>query len=140
MIVFNSLSPSTISSIVDLRLSEVQHTLNHSAAAPDRRIGLVVDRGARDWLATQGYHPAFGARALNRCINREVRKPLAEAILRGELANGDTARVRLNADGSGLEVVPVHANQPDDVALAEEVAGGGEGDGRAGGQEAKEVA
>ncbi|KPV71691.1 uncharacterized protein RHOBADRAFT_49052 [Rhodotorula graminis WP1] len=103
MIVFNSLSPSTISSIVDLRLSEVQQTLNHSPAAPDRRIGLAVDPAARSWLATQGYHPAFGARALNRLINREVRKPLAEAILRGELANGDTARVGLNAQGSGLE-------------------------------------
>ena len=116
MIVFNSLSPSTISSIVDLRLSEVQQTLNHSSAAPDRRIGLVVDTAARSWLAAQGYHPAFGARALNRCINREVRKPLAEAILRGELANGDTACVRLNAQGSGLEVTAVRAREPEETA------------------------
>ncbi|BGP41840.1 chaperone ATPase hsp78 [Rhodotorula kratochvilovae] len=123
MIVFNSLSPSTISSIVDLRLSELQHTLNHSPAAPDRRIGLLVEQGARDWLAREGYHPAYGARALNRLISREVRRPLSEAIIRGELASGDTARVRLNAEGTGLEVVPVHANKPEDVQLAEEVAG-----------------
>lgn len=107
MIVFNSLSPSTIADIVDLRLAEVQQTLNHSPAAPDRRISLLVEQGARDWLATHGYHPQYGARAVLRLINREVRKPLAEAILRGELGNGDTARVRLNAAGTGLEVLPV---------------------------------
>ncbi|GAA5847957.1 hypothetical protein JCM9279_003509 [Rhodotorula babjevae] len=138
MIVFNSLSPSTISSIVDLRLSEVQQTLNHSSAAPDRRIGLVVDPAARSWLAAQGYHPAFGARALNRCINREVRKPLAEAILRGELANGDTARVRLNAQGSGLEVTAVRAREPEETAAS--AGGAGEGEGVRGGEsEAQEA-
>ncbi|GAA5999143.1 ATP-dependent Clp protease ATP-binding subunit [Rhodotorula paludigena] len=107
MIVFNSLSPSTIADIVDLRLAEVQQTLNHSPTAPDRRISLLVEQGARDWLATHGYHPQYGARAVLRLINREVRKPLAEAILRGELGNGDTARVRLNAAGTGLEVLRV---------------------------------
>ncbi|GAA6053962.1 hypothetical protein JCM3770_004643 [Rhodotorula araucariae] len=135
MIVFNSLSPSTIADIVDLRLAELQHTLNHSPAAPDRRIGLLVEQGARDWLARVGYHPAYGARALNRVISREVRKPLSELIIRGELASSDTARVRLNAAGSGLEVVPIHANKPEDVQLAEAVAGedaGEEEDTRAG--------
>ncbi|GAA5903138.1 hypothetical protein JCM8208_000462 [Rhodotorula glutinis] len=127
MIVFNSLSPSTISSIVDLRLSEVQQTLNHSPAAPDRRIGLAVEPAARSWLAAQGYHPAFGARALNRLINREVRKPLAEAILRGELANGDTARVGLNAQGSGLEVTAVRASEPEETAAGSRSEGEGEG-------------
>ncbi|BGP09840.1 chaperone ATPase hsp78 [Rhodotorula toruloides] len=122
-IVFNSLSPESIAKIVDLRLSEVQHTLNHSSAAPERRIGLLVEQGARDWLAQNGYQPRWGARALNRLISTHVRRPLAEAILRGELGNGDTARVRLNRDGSGLEVVPIRANQPEDVKLAEEVEG-----------------
>ncbi|GAA5886607.1 hypothetical protein JCM6882_005831 [Rhodosporidiobolus microsporus] len=115
-IVFNSLSPSTISSIVDLRLSEVQHTLNHSPAAPERKINLYVEQGARDWLAQHGFEPRYGARALNRLINREVRKPLAESILRGELENGDTARVRLNERGDGLEVVAVKAPVEDSEA------------------------
>ena len=52
----------------------------------------------------------------------EIRKPLSEVILRGELTNGDTARIALKADGSGLEVVPIHVAKPEDVELAEEVA------------------
>ncbi|GAA5825365.1 hypothetical protein JCM11251_006951 [Rhodosporidiobolus azoricus] len=122
-IVFNSLSPSTISSIVNLRLSEVQHTLNHSPAAPERKIDLLVEGGARDWLAQNGYEPRYGARALNRLINRQVRKPLAEAILKGELENGDTARVRLNGQGDGLEVVAVKAQKEEQSPTAAQVKG-----------------
>ncbi|GAA6017225.1 hypothetical protein JCM10207_002576 [Rhodosporidiobolus poonsookiae] len=119
-IVFNSLSPTSMSSIVDLRLSEVQHTLNHSPAAPERRISLLVEQGARDWLAQHGYDPRYGARELNRLVNRQVRRPLAEAILRGELENGDTARVRLNAQGDGIEVVPIKAEKGDEGGSASE--------------------
>ncbi|GAA5977592.1 hypothetical protein JCM10908_005033 [Rhodotorula pacifica] len=122
-IVFNSLSPESIAKIVDLRLDELQRTLNHSSSAPDRHIALIVEGGARDWLAQHGYEPKWGARALNRLINREIRKPLSEVILRGELTNGDTARIRLNAEGNGLEVVPIHVAKPEDVELADEVSG-----------------
>lgn len=125
-IVFNSLSPQSIAKIVDLRLSELEKTLNHSSSAPDRHISLLVEQGARDWLTQNGYEPKWGARALNRLINRQIRKPLAEAILRGELSNGDTARIRLDANGDGLEVVPIHLNKESDVKLAEEIAGEGD--------------
>lgn len=61
---------------------------------------------------------------MNRLINRQVRKPLAEAILRGELENGDTARVRLNERGDGLEVVAVKA--PKEEGSGEQHGGEGE--------------
>ena len=88
-----------------------------------RSFALAPPSSGHDWLAQNGYQPRWGARALNRLISTHVRRPLAEAILRGELGNGDTARVRLNRDGSGLEVVPIRANQPEDIQLAEEVEG-----------------
>lgn len=108
-IVFNSLDKDSILKIVDLRLTELRALLNHSAAAPDRRVDLVVESDVREWLARRGYEPRWGARALNRLISREIRKPLSEAILRGELANGDTAILKLRPDGEGIEVVPVKA-------------------------------
>ncbi|GAA5934713.1 hypothetical protein JCM10213_007842 [Rhodosporidiobolus nylandii] len=118
-IVFNSLSPSTLSDIVSLRLNEVQHTLNNSPSAPERRISLLVEQGARDWLAQNGYEPRYGARALTRLVDRQVRRPLAELLLKGELESGDTARVRLDAEGSGLEVVPVKATKASEPAERE---------------------
>lgn len=103
-IVFNSLSPQSIAEIVNLRLKEVQQALNTS----ERRIELLVEQGARDWLAQQGYQPKWGARALNRLIGKQVRQPLAAALLKGTIRDGDVARVRLNAAGTALEVVDVH--------------------------------
>ncbi|GAA5881025.1 hypothetical protein JCM16303_004640 [Sporobolomyces ruberrimus] len=106
-IVFNNLSSQVIRDIVQLRLAEVEKTLNHSASAPDRNISLRVEESARDWLAQNGYQPQWGARALNRLINKQVRTPLASAILKGTLQNGDEAVIRLNSRGDGLEVVEV---------------------------------
>ena len=107
-IVFNSLSPESIKLIVDLRLSELQQTLDHSAAAPDRKITLKVEDSARNWLAENGYQPQWGARALNRLINKQVRTPLSSALLSGALRNGDEALIKINEKGDGLEVVAVH--------------------------------
>lgn len=103
-LVFNSLSPQAIADIVQLRLAEIQQTLTQT----DRRIELLVEQGARDWLAEQGYEPKYGARALNRLVNRAVRQPLAAAILKGTIRDGDVARIRLDREGKGLEVVDVH--------------------------------
>ncbi|GAA5988337.1 hypothetical protein JCM5350_004407 [Sporobolomyces pararoseus] len=107
-IVFNSLSPEAVRDIVTLRIGEVQKTLNHSASAPDRQIALKVEDSAREWLAKNGYQPQWGARALNRLINKEVRTPLASALLRGTLRNGDEAVIKLNSKADGLEVVEIH--------------------------------
>ncbi|KAK4050193.1 chaperone ATPase hsp78 [Microbotryomycetes sp. JL221] len=103
-VVFNSLSPQSIANIVTLRLKEVQQALNTS----ERRVELLVEQGARDWLAQHGYEPRWGARALNRLIAKQVRQPLASALLKGTIRDGDVARVRLNDKGNALEVVPIH--------------------------------
>jgi ATP-dependent Clp protease ATP-binding subunit ClpB len=47
----------------------------------------------RDWLATEGYDPVYGARPLKRVIQRELQNPLAQMILDGTLGEGDTIRV-----------------------------------------------
>jgi ATP-dependent Clp protease ATP-binding subunit ClpB len=71
-IVFNSLSPRHIAEIVDLRIREVQKAL----LSVDRRVELLVEQPARDWLGKEGYQPRWGARALNRLINKQVRLSL----------------------------------------------------------------
>lgn len=91
-----------MNSIVNLRLKEVANSLK------DRKIDLFVESGARDWIAVNGYDTVYGARAINRLISKKVRQPLAAAILKGSIRNGDQARVRLNQAGSDLEVVELH--------------------------------
>ena len=97
-IVFNKLSKVALRDIVDIRLEELQKRLD------ERRISLQVDADVRDWLGERGYDPRYGARPLNRLIQMEVGRRLAEAIIKGELKGGGVARVRVGDVGDGLDV------------------------------------
>jgi len=78
--------------IVDIQLSELERRV----AA--RRLELVVTGAARDWLATKGYDPTYGARPLKRLIQREVGDTLATAILAGTFGDGDTVTVDIQGE------------------------------------------
>ena len=45
---------------------------------------------AKDFLSDKGYDPQFGARPLNRAIQKYLEDPVAEEILKGEISEGDT--------------------------------------------------
>ena len=49
----------------------------------DRKITIVLEPSAREWLAEKGWDPAYGARPLKRVIQKSVQDPLAELILSG---------------------------------------------------------
>jgi ATP-dependent Clp protease ATP-binding subunit ClpB len=97
-IIFKRLSIEALRDIVDIRLKELQKRLD------DRRIVLDVDDTVREWLAERGYDPRFGARPLNRLIAKEIGNGLADKIIRGVVKTGDRAIVKINKDGSGLEI------------------------------------
>ncbi len=59
----------------------------------EKGVTLACTPAARAWLAQKGFDPAFGARPMARLIERELRRPLAEAILFGPLEKGGTATV-----------------------------------------------
>jgi ATP-dependent Clp protease ATP-binding subunit ClpB len=84
IVIFTALSREQIGSIVDIQMQTVAKRL------ADRRITVQVTSGAKDWLATRGYDPVFGARPLKRLIQREVLDPLAMKVLAGELHEGET--------------------------------------------------
>jgi ATP-dependent Clp protease ATP-binding subunit ClpB len=88
---FRALTLDDMRPIVDIQLRELDRRL----AA--RRLELVVTDAARDWLATRGYDPAFGARPLKRLIQKEVGDVLATSLLGGGYAEGDTVTVDVDA-------------------------------------------
>ncbi len=65
----------------------------------EKKVVLELAPAARAWLAEKGYDKDFGARPLARVIQRELKDPIAEAVLFGALAKGGRAVVDLGDDG-----------------------------------------
>lgn len=98
-IVFKRLSREALKDILDIRLKELQTRLD------DRRITLNVPDDVKTWLCDKGYDPQYGARPLNRLIQRQIGNSLADKIIRGHIKSGDTAAVSVKADREGVEVL-----------------------------------
>lgn len=81
IIQFGSLSFDVIETVVDKFLVELQSQLD------DKKVSLVVTDEARKWLAVNGYDEKMGARPMQRIIQDQIKKPLAEMVLFGKLSD-----------------------------------------------------
>ena len=100
IIQFGRLSHESIKFVVDKFLTELQAQLE------DKHVLLDVDESARNWLAEHGYDPLMGARPMARLIQDKIKRPLAEQILFGDLAeHGGTVHVSLRDDELILDVM-----------------------------------
>ncbi|MFT4605381.1 MAG: ATP-dependent Clp protease ATP-binding subunit ClpB [Rhodothermales bacterium] len=106
-IVFHPLGREVIGRIVDVQIASVQKLASTSAG-----VILEITPEARVWLGDKGFDPVFGARPLKRVIQREVTNKLAEELLAGWIERGETIRVDLSGDGSGLtfETLPAEVS------------------------------
>ena len=92
IVFFNRLDEATLRQILDLLLKK------ESALAAERAITLEVTETARSWLLRQNDQPEWGARPLRRIIERHIREPLADWILREDPAPGAVARFDVQGD------------------------------------------
>jgi ATP-dependent Clp protease ATP-binding subunit ClpB len=99
IILFHRLKREHMGAIVDIQLERLQKLLT------DRKITVNLDKAAHDWLAEKGYDPAYGARPLKRVMQKSLQDPLAEEILAGNVADGDTVEVGAGKDGLVLRPV-----------------------------------
>jgi ATP-dependent Clp protease ATP-binding subunit ClpB len=100
IVVFSTLSKEDLGQIVEITVDRLQKRLG------ERRLELAVTPAARLWLADNGYDPIYGARPLRRLMQKEIDDTLATALLAGKIHDGDTVRVDLSEDKSGLLVEP----------------------------------
>ncbi|MDC4184633.1 ATP-dependent chaperone ClpB [Loigolactobacillus coryniformis] len=92
IIMFTPLSLSDVQAIVVKLLQQLEQRLSN------QEITLTISDSAKQWLAKQGYDPAFGARPLRRFITREVETPLAKEIIAGRVAPHTTININLLND------------------------------------------
>jgi ATP-dependent Clp protease ATP-binding subunit ClpC len=99
--------------IVDLQMKEVQDRMS------ERGLNVELTPAARDWLAKEGFDPAFGARPLKRALQKHVESPLSVSLLGGEFSPGSTILVDVDEQAAKLTFREVgesiHAQQLDQV-------------------------
>ncbi|NOQ36431.1 MAG: ATP-dependent Clp protease ATP-binding subunit ClpA [Methylococcaceae bacterium] len=84
---FKPLDISIVGSVVDKFIFELEGLL------ADKNVTLTLDADARLWLAENGCDPQMGARPMARLIQEKIKKPLANDLLFGKLANGGHVRI-----------------------------------------------
>jgi ATP-dependent Clp protease ATP-binding subunit ClpC len=99
VVVFNSLGKDEIFKIIDIELKALfgrVHDLGYEVKLTD---------GAKEFIADKGFDSAFGARPLKRAIQKYLEDPIAEEILKGEIADGDTLEIDYDKEKEEITVV-----------------------------------
>ncbi len=96
IITFKPLAMADVVRIVDLQMQEIQNRL------AEHGLTVQLTDAGRQWLAREGFDPAYGARPLRRALQKHVESPLSVQMLRGEFKSGDMVVVDF-IDGQGLE-------------------------------------
>jgi ATP-dependent Clp protease ATP-binding subunit ClpB len=87
LIIFHGLGIEEIKAIVEIQVKKLEQRLL------ERRIQLKMSEKSKEWLAKEGFDPAYGARPLKRVIQKEIQDKLALKILEGKFKEGDTIAV-----------------------------------------------
>jgi ATP-dependent Clp protease ATP-binding subunit ClpA len=88
VIQFEALAAHFIRNVADKFIIQLESQLE------EKKVSLIVDDSAREWLAEEGYDEKLGARPMARLIQEKIKKPLAEEVLFGRLSKGGEVRLR----------------------------------------------
>jgi ATP-dependent Clp protease ATP-binding subunit ClpC len=99
VIIFNGLEKEQIFQIIDITLKSLYKRLDTMG------FKLVLSEEAKDFVAERGYDPQFGARPLNRAIQKYIEDPLAEFILNENPSEGSILEAILNDEKDGLKIM-----------------------------------
>ncbi|RNL51710.1 ATP-dependent Clp protease ATP-binding subunit [Pedobacter jejuensis] len=99
VVVFNSLGKDEIFRIIDIELKALfgrVHTLGYE---------IILTENAKEYIADKGFDSNFGARPLKRAIQKYLEDPIAEEILKGELAEGDVLEIDYDKTTEVISIV-----------------------------------
>ena len=98
VIIFNPLERKDIHKIIDIELKKLY------ARVHELEYNLTLSEKAKDFIADKGFDKKYGARPLNRAIQKYVEDALAEQIITGKVTQGDEIFMDLNKDGDELTI------------------------------------
>jgi len=107
VVIFNLLERKEIFQIIDISLQDVHKRLDSIGFT------LTLSDKAKEFVAEKGYDPQFGARPLNRAIQKYIEDPLAEFLLNENPPEGTCLLAKLNKEGAGLDISIAIAEKSD---------------------------
>ncbi|MDV3241083.1 MAG: ATP-dependent Clp protease ATP-binding subunit ClpA [Methylocaldum sp.] len=102
IIQFKPLNLDIIGQVVDKFMFELESQL------AEKRVSVVLEPDAREWLAEHGFDPSMGARPMARVIQENIKKPLADEILFGKLSEGGVVRISVEDGQLAFTIEGVH--------------------------------
>jgi ATP-dependent Clp protease ATP-binding subunit ClpC len=121
IIVFHSLQKKDILQIIDIEMKDLLKRMR------TRNIDIQLTKGAREFLADKGFDPQFGARPLNRAIQRYIEDPIAEELMKGKFVDNSIIKATASRKSEGLkfkegnkEVIRQRKKEKEDKKLQKE--------------------
>lgn len=110
ILIFNRLAKSSLRNILDIRLLEIDDRLS------DKRMHLTLSDETKEYLAEEGYDPIYGARPLNRVLQKKLLNPLAMLLIKGQVREGENVKVVMKHKKLFIE-----PNHSEEEALRKEI-------------------
>jgi ATP-dependent Clp protease ATP-binding subunit ClpA len=111
IVFFKPLERTTILQVVQKQMTELETQL------AEKRVELEVTDTLKEWLVSKGYDPKLGARPMQRLIQDELKRPLAEEILFGKLEHGGRVQIDL-VDGKPHFSMESRTQEPQEASKA----------------------
>ncbi len=105
VVVFNSLGKEEIFKIIDIELKSLFSRIS------DLGYQIKLTDAAKEFIAEKGFDANFGARPLKRAIQKHLEDPIAEEILKGDLHEGDTLEIDVDAETKELKILDKPKNR-----------------------------
>jgi len=105
VVVFNSLGKEEIFKIIDIELKSLFSRIS------DLGYQIKLTDAAKEFIAEKGFDANFGARPLKRAIQKYLEDPIAEEILKGDLHEGDTLEIDVDAETKELKILDKPKNR-----------------------------
>lgn len=113
IIVFNALGKDEIISILELRMNKMLKRIEEIGYK------VTLTKGAKEFLADKGFDPDYGARPLQRALQKYLEEPLAEEVLKGNLKEGNELKVDRKKDSEELTISIAKTKETRDKAVKE---------------------
>ena len=114
IVVFRQLNRDDMVKIIDIVMDDMLGKVSN------RNINIELTKGAKEFIAENGFDPVYGARPLKRTIQKHIEDPIAEELLKGTFIDGAQIRVKKKGDALAFDEVKKENKEPDTSSARQE--------------------